>query len=125
MNFIKGRLGPQGFAGGDGLAFAAGTVPQAWYGREVIAGIRPEHLRLAAAGFAATVVLTEPTGSEVLVGVRAGGQDLLCLFRERLSLARDQTVTLAPAAGMVHLFDAATGGRLVDAGSRESRLPSS
>jgi len=125
MNFIKGRLGPQGFTSGDGLAFAVATAPQAWSGREVIAGIRPEHLRLAADGFAATVLVTEPTGSEVLVGVRAGGQDLLCLFRERLSFTRGQTVTLAPAAGMVHLFDAETGARVVDAGSRESRLPSS
>jgi multiple sugar transport system ATP-binding protein len=111
MNFLKGRADAGRFVA-DGVAFPIGALPAGSAGRAVVAGIRPEHLQIAPTGFPATVVMTEPTGSEVLVGVRAGKQELLCLFRERLSFTRGQAVTLAPLPGMVHLFHAASGARL-------------
>ena len=111
MNFLEGRAEGEGFAA-DGISFPIGAAPGGSAGRRLVAGIRPEHLRIDPAGFSASVVMTEPTGSEMLVGVRAGKHELLCLFRERLSLRRGQAVALAPLPGTVHLFDAATGARL-------------
>ena len=68
-------------------------------GRKVILGMRPEHLRLAQGvpGFSAQVVVTEPTGSEVQVLAKHGGDDCRSsLFRERFQPAPGETLTLTP-----------------------------
>ncbi len=111
MNLIAGRV-----AGGAVEALGA-RLPlphgaRVEEGREVTYGIRPEHLSLGDGGIAAEVAVVEPTGLETHVVVRAGGQELTGLFRERHAFRPGQALTLAPVREAVHLFDRATGARL-------------
>jgi multiple sugar transport system ATP-binding protein len=113
MNLIEGRA-----AGGTVEALGA-VLPlpaQVEDGRDVILGVRPEHLALADRGIPGIIAVVEPTGSETHVVVRVGegaaARDLQGLFRERHGFRPGQAVTLAPEHGAVHLFDRATGVRL-------------
>ncbi|WP_306119822.1 MULTISPECIES: sn-glycerol-3-phosphate ABC transporter ATP-binding protein UgpC [unclassified Roseitalea] len=115
MNMIEGVIEPGDppvFSGG-GVRFdmpATGAVP----GSKVTCGIRPEHLELAEEGFAATVSVIEPTGSETLVFTRVGEHTLVALFRERHHFEPGQTLTLRPRPGTLHLFDGRTGQRITE-----------
>ena len=77
-------------------------------------GIRPEHLQLSPAGEGtkAEIAAVEPTGSETHVVVRAGGDRLTAVFRERIGAAPGDTLRLAPQPGSGHLFDTASGRRI-------------
>lgn len=81
-------------------------------GRNVILGIRPEHLLMAQDGLSGEIAVVEPTGSETHVIVRTGGRELTALVRERQEFAPGQPVHLRPAAGMVHVFDGQTRARV-------------
>jgi len=110
MNLIEGRVA-------DGAVDALGTrlplpAPAA-EGTEVLYGIRPEHLSLAAeGGIEGTVAVVEPTGSETHVVVRAGGREIVGLFRDRRSVKPGDPIRLAPDPAAAHLFDRASGVRL-------------
>ncbi|MEM8788683.1 MAG: sn-glycerol-3-phosphate ABC transporter ATP-binding protein UgpC [Pseudomonadota bacterium] len=78
----------------------------------VTLGVRPEHLRIADAGLPAEVAVVEPTGPETLVFLRAAGQDLVAVLRDRQDLTPGAQVHVAPEPGQMHLFDAASGVRL-------------
>jgi multiple sugar transport system ATP-binding protein len=117
MNLIKGtvRKDRKGVfvepASGTGrLEIPAGASPEP--GREVVYGIRPEHLDIAKDGISANVVVIEPTGSETVVVFRFGGSDYTALFRERHAFKPGAEVRLKPRAELAHLFDAATGRRI-------------
>ncbi len=110
MNFLNGRITPAGFALGQGIVLplqtrAAKTGPAVY-------GVRPEHLRLDPKGVPVEVVVVEPTGAETHVVARIAGQDVNCVLRERLAIAPGDRLTVAPDAGIEHLFDAVTGARL-------------
>ena len=81
-------------------------------GRQVTYGIRPEHLELADSGLQATVSVVEPTGSETMIFLRAGEQELVALFRDRLSFEPGQEIHLKPRPGTAHLFDTESGMRI-------------
>ncbi|MBE2277840.1 MAG: TOBE domain-containing protein, partial [Rhodobacteraceae bacterium] len=81
-------------------------------GREVIYGIRPEHLAIGSAGISGRVVVVEPTGAETHSVVRAGEREVVALFRDRVTFRPGDTLVLAPEAGKVHLFDRGSGVRL-------------
>ncbi|GAB2174560.1 ABC transporter ATP-binding protein [Dongia sp. agr-C8] len=112
MNFLKGA------AKGDGSVEVGGTrLPVAGKhtvadGQPVVYGIRPEHLELAQDGFPAKVAVVEPTGSETMVVVRVGEEEVVALFRERHQFAPGQTVHLRPRVEQVHLFDSQSGQRV-------------
>ncbi|MBC2836576.1 ABC transporter ATP-binding protein [Paragemmobacter straminiformis] len=111
MNMIEGVVqGGAVRAGGAVLPLPPGLAVAE--GREVIYGIRPENLGLAAAGMQGTVAVVEPTGSEMHVVIRIEGRELTAVFRQRVTLRPGEAVTLAPVeAGEVHLFDKASGMR--------------
>jgi len=112
MNVLEGRLGPDGFALGD-VVLPVAAAPAAADGRPVYYGIRPEHFRLTGhGGIAVEVVVTEPTGSETLVVAQAGGRELSCVFRERISARPGETIHVLPDPALVHLFDKDTGQRI-------------
>jgi multiple sugar transport system ATP-binding protein len=73
--------------------------------------MRPEQLTLAAdgQGFAARVVVTEPTGSEVQVLAKHGADDVVAVFRERFMPEPGQVIRLVPDLAHAHVFDAQTG----------------
>ena len=112
MNFLQGEV--------RGGAFAMGAISLplpdggggAAEGQKVIYGMRPEHLRLDAAGVAATVHVTEPTGSETQVIMHLAGTQVVGAFRERIMEKPGQTLRIAPDPALVHLFDEQTGTRL-------------
>jgi multiple sugar transport system ATP-binding protein len=81
-------------------------------GREVVLGIRPEHLEVAADGLDAEVVVIEPTGSETQLFARVGGQEITAVFRERHAFAPGQRIRLRPQADRVLIFDSSSGQRI-------------
>jgi multiple sugar transport system ATP-binding protein len=119
MNLIDATLRR---ADGSAVAVAAdGTrlpVPPDVAGRDgqpIVYGIRPEHLEFVPAGqgLSVDVVVVEPTGSETLVVSRLAGNEIEAVFRERHRLNPGDRISLAPQLGAVHVFDKATGQRLV------------
>ncbi len=112
MNFVKGKIGAKGFEaeGGQIWPLRAGAAKHA--GKAAVLGIRPEHIHLDPKGLDAEVVVIEPTGSETQVVTRIAGQDLHCVFRERITAKPGETIKIAPDNSLTHLFDAETGKRL-------------
>ena len=116
MNLVPGRVKANGtvrFEGEGGLAVPLTGAPAGVAdGRPVTLGVRPEHFRLADDGSPVEVVVVEPTGSETLLAVRAGGQDLTCVLRDRVLPRPGETIRIRPEPGLVHFFDTQSGQRL-------------
>lgn len=115
MNFIQATVNAYGLGSvttqqGDALPVAklGGAKP----GQHVVYGIRPEHIQLSDQGISSDVVVAEPTGSETQVVVRLNGQDMVCVFRERVTAKPGQQIRILPDPTLVHLFDAKSGNRL-------------
>jgi multiple sugar transport system ATP-binding protein len=117
MNFMPGTL-----RGGRGIETRSGLLPAAVSaasagaaeGRELVAGVRPEHLVLApqGQGLRAQVRVVEPTGAETLVYCEAGALQLVAAVRDQRDPLPGEAVWLAPRTDSVHLFDGASGARL-------------
>ena len=115
MNLLAGEVAADGSFQGDGVAFPLEARLEP--GRRIIYGIRPEHLVLADSGQAAQVVVVEPTGAEIHLVLRVGGQDvggqeMTVVLRERQSFQPGQQVFLRPQAGAAHLFDGTSEERI-------------
>ena len=115
MNMLEGRVrreaaGAFVVAGETRLPLPAGS--DLADGREVIYGIRPEHLSLGADGLKGSIAVVEPTGSETHVVTRVGERDIVAQFRERHAFRPGDAITLTPDPAQAHLFDKATGGRI-------------
>jgi multiple sugar transport system ATP-binding protein len=121
MNFIKGRLDTEGFATDGGLRLPVATAPDASDGRSVIYGVRPQHFQLTSTGVPIEVVVIEPTRSETQVVAKAHGQELICVFRERINARPGEVIHVQPKASLVHLFDPETGLRLGSSVGRAER----
>ncbi len=107
MNFLPGS------AKGGAIQTPNGDVIQGLpdgiaEGRAVIAGVRPEDLRLADQGIAARVVVIEPTGAETQLMLRTADTDITLTTRDRVSVAPGDTVHLQIEPGKLHCFDAET-----------------
>jgi multiple sugar transport system ATP-binding protein len=113
MNFIPGRIEGNTLVGSGSLRIGLDSDLSHHRGRDVVLGVRPEHLALGDGGFTAEVVVVEPTGSEVQINARlAGGGEIVAVFRERHAFKPGEKIGLKPLPGLIHLFDAATGQRL-------------
>src|SRR5499427_1592831 len=115
MNFLRGSLrlnGAAEFLGPNGVQLPLTTAPAGSDGRPVIYGVRPEHFTLADDGAQAEVHVVEPTGSELQVVAKLGGEEFIAVFRERHQFKPGQLIRLKPDARLVHLFDDTTGERL-------------
>ncbi len=116
MNMLAGVA--RGTGAGATIALASGaSVPApaaTGEGREVLYGIRPEHLALVdpSAGLPGEVVVVEPTGADTQVVCRVGAQDVIAVLRDRVACRPGDRVGLRPDASRAHLFDAGTGERL-------------
>jgi multiple sugar transport system ATP-binding protein len=117
MNFIRGRIEAGAFRSGTVTLPLPATAPAAYSG-DVVYGIRPEHLRLDPNGVAATVLVTEPTGSETQVIMKLGDAvmhtetRMIGAFRERINHRPGETLHVASDPAVAHLFDVTTGARL-------------
>jgi multiple sugar transport system ATP-binding protein len=114
MNLLKGEYRADGnlFVTEAGDNVELGFQPEATDGQVVLLGIRPEHLALAESGLKATVNVTEPTGSQTMVFLRYGNNELVSEFSDRHDFNPGQEITVAARAGKLHLFDAQSGRTL-------------
>jgi multiple sugar transport system ATP-binding protein len=79
----------------------------------VLAGVRPEDLRLEPGDGPGRVLVVERLGHESIVWVGLGEQRLCCRAPAQAPLAPDQTVKLIADPDRVHLFDAEGTRRLI------------
>ena len=63
-------------------------------------------------GADAEVQVVEPTGSELQVVAKLGGDDVIAVFRERHQFKPGDKIRLKPDPRLIHLFDETTGKRL-------------
>ena len=85
-------------------------------GRNVVAGIRPEHVDLVSGsdeGFAAKVELVEQMGAQTLLLCRAGKVTIRALIDRNDAVHAGDTVSLRAAAANVHVFDLESGRSLL------------
>ncbi|SKA17068.1 ABC transporter ATP-binding protein [Consotaella salsifontis] len=111
MNFLPGTITRAGFEAGGVTLPLPGPIAER-DGQDAVYGIRPEHLALDGEGLEAEVLLVEPMGSETQVTLRLAGQQMIAVFRERISARPGETIRLRPDVAAAHLFDAASGARL-------------
>lgn len=81
-------------------------------GTSVSYGIRPEHLTIDPAGIAAEIMVIEPTGAETHVIFKLGDEQIIGVFRERLTVRPGDILNIAPDRQKAHLFDNASGRRI-------------
>jgi multiple sugar transport system ATP-binding protein len=115
MNFVHGTVddvGKLSATSKKGATLPFGKLGAAKPGQAIVYGIRPEHIHLSDQGVEAEVVVVEPTGSETQVVVRLKGEEMVCVFRERITAKPGETIKILPDPDLVHLFDAASGKRI-------------
>jgi len=112
MNFLPARIDGANIAFSAGVDFRLALKTGLETGREVVVGIRPEHLEVATDGFEVEVVVIEPTGSETQLVARVGGQEITAVFRERHAFAPGQRIRLRPQADRALVFDSSSGQRI-------------
>ncbi|RWO54657.1 sn-glycerol-3-phosphate ABC transporter ATP-binding protein UgpC [Mesorhizobium sp.] len=114
MNLLKGvvRKGDKPIVEIAGTPFPMAASSKVEDGRNIVYGVRPEHLEIHPDGVPAKISVVEPTGSETLVFLRFGEGEMVALFRERHDFKPGDTLHLKPRLDQVHLFDAETGNRL-------------
>jgi multiple sugar transport system ATP-binding protein len=115
MNFLRGTIrldGAAGFDGPGGVRLPLLAAPRGADGRPAVYGVRPEHFTIADDGAEAEVQVIEPTGAELQVVAKIGGEDVIAVFRERHQFKPGDRIRLKPDPRLVHLFDEATGRRI-------------
>jgi len=116
MNFLRGAVAEEGgrkvFRFKElnlPLPHTAGLEP----GRPLVYGLRPVDLAVSEGGaLAGELVLSENTGSETMIHVGIGGEDLRAILPGRPRLERGTRVAFDVPPDKVHLFDPDTGRRL-------------
>ena len=119
MNTLEGMLdvdvGPAlVLADGQRVRLQGASLP-AGLPRQVVAGIRPEHLAVAVDGQAAlsaTVETVEPVGNEVFVNLCMGSMPLVARLPPEQAPVEGASLGLTLRAPDVLFFDPATGARL-------------
>ena len=120
MNLLPGTLLHEGrlwwqLADGARLPLPDGSLDPGLAGRELLLGVRPEHLRRTSEGegVEAGVEVVEPVGSEVHVHLRLGTQPLVARLPPEEALpARGESLGLGVVRGQLHLLEPATGAAL-------------
>ncbi len=116
MNMLRGRLEPgeaPRLTLASGVTIPLSEAPAAALGREVILGVRPEHITVGgAASVNAQVSVIEPTGAETFVSATLSGEEIVCVLKERVSCRPGDTLALSFALAPLHFFDAETGAAI-------------
>ena len=110
MNFIDGEVDLHNRFAGGGLAL---SLPQAMPAGAATLGVRPEHVRIDAAGqLEGLLTLVEPMGNHQVLWLESGGTVLSALVHEPGAFSAGQRLRFAIDAARVSLFDPASGVRL-------------
>jgi len=125
MNLVAARLdqrnGTLVVALGSEASFVVppehGTAYRDWVGRDVIFGLRPEHLAWATTDVDATAVevaasVVEPLGSDTLVFFEISGLEMVARVPPEAARDTGDRIRLRPDLRRMHLFDPATGTRI-------------
>ena len=112
MNILTGTHSDGAFRTSDGGIIPLGGTRAVAEGQDVRLGVRPEDFVLDEAGLPAEIITVEPTGAETQVAMRLGGNDVVGVFRERISKRSGDTLRVRANPDRLHLFDAASGVRL-------------
>ncbi|MEO5622561.1 MAG: sn-glycerol-3-phosphate ABC transporter ATP-binding protein UgpC [Dokdonella sp.] len=127
MNFLRGHVIVDA-----GVALDTGTMRlplgaanddsrfAALVGHELIVGLRPEnlvpvnlHAQTSDPRLSATLELVEPVGNEIFLNLRLGQTALIARVPPQAIAAIGDDVELSFKPGQLHLFDAASGKRIV------------
>jgi len=113
MNLFKGRVSSDGNAF-DALetTIALPERTSALAGRELILGIRPEHMRLGGSNLSMEVETVEMLGAEHLIHGTVAGQDTIVRTGPNDNPSPGSLLQLGLKAGAAHWFDSATTQRI-------------
>ena len=118
MNFVPGAIRRNGglrFVSADGaVACNAPPTLDAYAGRDVVLGIRPEYLRPATreeGQFKAALRRVEPLGSELILYLVVGSNELICRLPSDVPFG-DGTLHLSCSVETLRFFDPATERRI-------------
>ena len=114
MNLFEGRLDGDGaaFTARDGVKIALPVVLRTLAGRELILGIRPEHLTLGDGELHMQVETVEMLGAEHLIHGVVAGHEVIVRTGPHDNPAPGTVLRLDFKPGAVHWFDAGTGLRV-------------
>ncbi len=128
MNFLKGKLAEDGgrravTSGDSTIPLPAGKLgSDVSVGSDVVVGVRPESLNLAAADdpgrFSVPILAVEPQGPETVVTASFGDSTFKVIVPTGTDAIEGSSISLAPESDLVALFDAESGVRLMDSGER-------
>jgi multiple sugar transport system ATP-binding protein len=110
MNFLPGKVSGGGIAVGGGIDLPNNAKIGLDQGRDVLVGVRPEHLAVDSSGVLAEVVVVEPTGADTQIFCKLAGADVTAVVRERHTFRPGAAVRLKPQ--LTYLFDPSSGARL-------------
>ncbi|MQU78980.1 ABC transporter ATP-binding protein [Sinorhizobium medicae] len=110
MNFIEGAMEADIFRGTGGIECHS-NLPAAFHGA-LVAGIRPDKIKLGKSGGPFEVLVVEPTGAETQVVVQSGDLQLVALVQGRVTYRPGESVGVTLDETAVHFFDARTEQRI-------------
>ena len=112
MNFCPGLIENGRFRPDGGALWPSVIATSELNGKKVVFGIRPEHIKLASDGIAASVTLVEAKGSETDIGMTLGNLTLICTVHDRVNLSAGDPITITFDAASGHFFDRDSGVRI-------------
>jgi len=117
MNLITGRVNADGAAltTADGASVRLATGRPTLAGRELILGLRPEHLVIGGNQLTMAVETVERLGAEHLIHGKLGDQSLIVRTGPEVDPAPGATFPLGFGADQTHWFDPQSGARVVTA----------
>lgn len=110
MNFLPGKVTAAGIAVGESIHLPTPANNTAETGRDVVVGVRPEHLSVSGDGVPVEIVVVEPTGADTQIYCKLAGIEISAVVRERHEFKPGAAVRLKPE--LTFLFDPASGRRL-------------
>jgi multiple sugar transport system ATP-binding protein len=111
MNFLRGAIRDGSFAG-DGFAVPIARMRGDLQGREMVLGVRAEHITIAGDGIPARVLVVEPLGSHALVTVLVGKTAVKVQAPIDVAVRPDQAINLQFDEATLRWMDAGTGSAI-------------
>jgi sn-glycerol 3-phosphate transport system ATP-binding protein len=114
MNLFEGQLDPDGllFTARDGVKIVLPAPARSLAGRQLVLGVRPEHLLLGGGNLPMQVETVEMLGAEHLIHGVVAGHDVIVRTGPQENPEPGATLQTGFRPEAVHWFDAASGARV-------------